>query len=310
MPVNRLLLSIISFIISPLILFFLSFHIIFSYSPAFFSSFMVLNFACFVIIAFATSILFIYFLLPTVKRISDVDLLYNSLLLAYRREIATNTQTRSLIKNMNINIENERKYIARELHDQLNSYLVSTRLHLIRSNAIINNNHDFRDDHLLPGFIDNAIFSIDGVIAVSRDIISGLRPEVIDCLGLAGAIGELIYKYDAITPQCSFRFHSSGDISSLSDAINIAIYRIVQESITNTVKHARASYVSVFIKNSHDSGIVITITDNGVGFDLTDSLSGSGTGLIGMRERAISFGGFFNLDSSEDGSTIRVSLPI
>jgi two-component system sensor histidine kinase UhpB len=126
---------------------------------------------------------------------------------------------------------------------------------------------------------------------------------------LAGAIEELVRHFDEINPQCQFVFRVESSLPALPDQLAIVAYRIVQEALTNVIKHAQASRCEVRIAVPPDHPCVqLVIEDNGKGFAPT--AGGAGIGIVGMRERAHAIGGPMNIDSAPGrGTTVTVVMP-
>jgi len=135
-----------------------------------------------------------------------------------------------------------------------------------------------------------------------------LRPGVLDDLGLVEALKDAIAAWQERNPNTHCRFNVSGDLENLGERINITVYRIVQECLTNISKHAQADNITIALTKAAD-GLLLAIQDDGKGVDL--SIPRSGLGLVGMRERVESLGGEFSLDSREgDGLSIMISVPL
>jgi len=135
-----------------------------------------------------------------------------------------------------------------------------------------------------------------------------LRPAVLDDLGLVEALKEELSAWLDRNPEIETRLDVAGNLDDLDERINITIYRIVQECLTNITRHAGAGRVSISLSGDIDS-LVLYVSDNGRGLDM--SLPSDGLGLIGMRERAEGLGGEFMLESEQGaGATIRVRIPL
>ena len=136
-----------------------------------------------------------------------------------------------------------------------------------------------------------------------------LRPEVLDMLGLHGAVEEMLRHYDRES-GCRFTFHSEGDFSQLGNELAISAYRIVQEALSNVIKHAGATHAQVALSLSEvDHTLTIEVADNGAGFDV--GTSSAGIGIIGMRERVHALGGSIAFESSDtDGTVVSITLPL
>jgi PAS domain S-box-containing protein len=204
--------------------------------------------------------------------------------------------------------ELERKNIARELHDALGQRfaILNINLHTIRQSL---------SGPEAERVWQRASEDVTALIGQMRSISKSLRPPALDYLGLETSIQQLLQQHFSGT-LIKYHLEYAGLPAKLSEQIEITVYRIIQESITNIVRHADASHVIVEI-NGGEKGeeIEIIIRDNGKGFDVTsrdgkerDSLS---YGLIGMRERAKLMGGTFTAESNfEQGTRITVSLPL
>ena len=196
----------------------------------------------------------------------------------------------------------ERSRWARELHDQTLQSLGGLRVAL--SSALGRG-----DEATKNAAIRQAIEDIELEIANLRGIITDLRPSMLDDLGLLPAIEALLdRRRDAgleIVDELALGDLVSGN-GGLGPQLETTIYRLVQESLTNIVKHARATEVRVSLA-SIDGEVSIEVQDNGVGFDPEERTDGFG--LAGMRERVYLAGGSIELESGQRGTLLRVRLP-
>ena len=144
----------------------------------------------------------------------------------------------------------------------------------------------------------------------ARNLVRRLRPEVLELLGLRGAVEEIVRNYNDSQQTCRFEFQSTGDFSNLDNTLAIAAFRLIQEALSNVVKHSGASQASVSLLMSDANGVLqITVSDNGRGFDPSTAVSG--IGIIGMRERVYAFNGRVEIQSSASGGTcITIGLPL
>jgi signal transduction histidine kinase len=147
-----------------------------------------------------------------------------------------------------------------------------------------------------------------------RRLVLGLRPPALDELGLAGALRTRLMRLDgggidAESPNLDVRFDAAEPLPPLSAAAEVAAYRIVEEAVTNVVKHARASRVTVTIQ-PHDEMLLINVIDDGIG--ITPTADSSGMGLHSIRERATELGGTFAISAGPEGkgSLVQVTLPV
>jgi len=198
----------------------------------------------------------------------------------------------------------ERARWARELHDETLQGLGALRLLLAGARR-----RGEREQTELA--LDEAIEQIEHEIEGLHAIISDLRPATLDELGLRPTLEALLQRRRdhgalEITSELSLPEDPSTSQGRLPPEIETTIYRLVQESLTNIVKHARATKVQVKLTSS-PHGIAVEVHDNGIGF--SPQARSSGFGLAGMRERVYLVGGTLTVDSGDDGTTVRAELP-
>jgi two-component system sensor histidine kinase UhpB len=210
-------------------------------------------------------------------------------------------EKRRLIGKVNTAVEDERKSIALEIHDELNATLIAVRLEGQRI-ADLSPEGEVRDK--AQSIIKLAL----GLYNSGRSLVRRLRPEVLDMLGLDGAVEEMVRHYDSARSGCRFDLQARGDFSWLEGDIAISAYRIVQEALSNIVKHARATQASVSL-SLEQGELRMRIVDNGRGFDA--ALASAGIGLVGMRERVYALNGSIAVETSpESGTRISIAMPI
>jgi two-component system sensor histidine kinase UhpB len=146
--------------------------------------------------------------------------------------------------------------------------------------------------------------------ALGRDLVRRLHPEVIDTLGVRNAVEDMVNHFDKIHAECRFEFRAAGDFSSLRGNTPITVYRIIQEALSNVVKHSQAKICRVQLNCFADRKILqLEVSDNGKG--IIPGPSSMGVGLIGMRERVFGAGGKIYMSSEKTtGMVIFVELPI
>lgn len=199
--------------------------------------------------------------------------------------------------------EEERRNIAREIHDEMGQYLTAIRL----------------DIATLPKDGNNAVTEhakrinshVEHIQQGVRGLIHRLRPTALDAHGLIEAVEQLMsdWKKQHPTVACSLILEKS--CQNLSEKINIVAYRIVQESLTNISRHAQAHFVDVKIMRTRgilSDTLSIEIQDDGVGFNPHSPRAGFG--LSGMRERVEAEGGVFHINSNGKGALISASIPL
>lgn len=198
--------------------------------------------------------------------------------------------------------ESERRRLARILHDEIGQELTAIKL------AIQNQIHALHgggDDRL-----HGALNGVNEIIGRVRQISLDLRPTVLDDLGLIPALVWLIDRQRSLAGlEVSFRHH--GLDVRLSQEMETAVYRIVQEALTNIVSHADVLRATLLMWVT-DEELIFSIADPGRGFDLNTAMSaGTGGGLLGMRERARMLGGRVTIETTPGaGTTITANLPM
>ncbi len=198
--------------------------------------------------------------------------------------------------------EDERKRIARELHDELGQHLSALKLDLssLMSEVAASHCHER---------LAQAIDLIDATVASVRRIAADLRPLALDDLGLGAAI-EGLARDAARRLGIEVSARLGRDLPELDEAAAIALYRIAQEALTNVGRHAHATDARIELRR-RGADLVLTVRDNGRGFP-PDALRRSGRfGLLGARERADLLGGRFEIDNPPGGGgRVTVSLPL
>jgi signal transduction histidine kinase len=198
----------------------------------------------------------------------------------------------------------ERGRWARELHDETLQSLGGLRVAL--ASTLGRGDAGTKDEA-----IRQAIEDIELEIGNLRGIISDLRPSLLDDLGLRPAIEALLERRRAAGLEIESDLvlpGPEGPDGKLAPELETTVYRVVQEGLTNVVKHARADRARVSIKLT-GSDVIVEIEDDGVGFD-TDALAkASGFGLAGMRERVYLAGGKLEVESRFAGTLLRATLP-
>jgi signal transduction histidine kinase len=196
----------------------------------------------------------------------------------------------------------ERRRWARELHDETLQGLGGLRLLL--SSAIRSD-----DQTRVKEAMREAIGHIEQEIENLRAIITELRPAALDELGLATAIEALLDRHrvqSGLVVEASVQLNGSeGEERGLDVELETAVYRLIQEALTNVAKHARADSVRVTVRREGER-IAIEIADDGQGFDTAGATDGFG--LAGMRERVTLAGGTLLIDSGQQGTTLIATL--
>ena len=216
--------------------------------------------------------------------------------------IESRRQLRELSTHQKSIIEDERKRIAREVHDELGQRLTALKMDisLLRMR--------FGRDPLLYQRLEEMRKLADGTIDVVRHIASDLRPAALD-LGVVSAIQWLAEDLELRSDICC-RLDLLNEDVPMSDTQATAVFRVVQESLTNVMRHAQASEVLITLKD--DNGrLHLQVRDDGCGFQSIEAGQSLGFGLLGMRERVLGLGGTMQIESSEgQGTTVSIEFPL
>lgn len=199
--------------------------------------------------------------------------------------------------------EDEQKRIARELHDEMGGVLAALNMKVSMMAA-----HPPTAMADLMTEVDNLGNLVAAGIQSMRRTVTELRPSLLDEVGLTFAIERYVQEFERNTEiECDLRLPE--EELTLDGNQSTAIFRIIQESLTNVAKHAKASRVSIIL-SEWDTLLVLTVKDNGKGFALNAQKTKS-FGLLGIRERAAMVGGKAQITSAVGkGTTVRVSLPL
>jgi len=215
--------------------------------------------------------------------------------LAAQREFTTLLQQR---------IEEERAALARELHDELGQSLTAIRSiakSLMQQPAI----RAGTSQHSVQMLFDTAGSTADAL----HRMIPRLRPIQLDGMGLADALRDLITELQLGYPALAITFRTDHAMPALSEAIEIALYRITQEALTNVIRHADAQNALVWLRR-HDDALCLSIGDDGKGAPKTLIRAGH-YGVRGMQERAESLGGTLRFQPDEQGGLlVELTLPM
>jgi len=219
----------------------------------------------------------------------------------------TNNALREAQRRLLSEREEERKHLARELHDQIIQDLLSINYELeeIATRQTVSPE--------LDADLATVRKSIRDLIGNLRHICGNLRPPTIDSLGLGAAIQSFVYDWHKRT-GIEYTLDMDSDLGRLPETIELSIFRILQESLNNIWRHAHASMATIELRHTSPRTLMIAISDNGLGLpenlDLTALTSDGHYGLIGISERVSLLGGRMHLEKSEPGGTVlMVEIP-
>jgi len=222
------------------------------------------------------------------------------------RELDENRKLTQLIQS---HVEEERRHLARELHDELGQCVTAIKS---IGYSIASRSKDGGSKDAAADIHENAqtIVSVAShIYDVVHGIIRDLRPSGLDHLGLLETLSDTVNTWRALHPEIEFDVRLQGKLDDLGETINITLYRLVQECLTNLVRHAAASEAEISLTRS-DGSIKLMVADNGKGIGAGAAKNGH-FGLIGMRERVQALHGSFETESRPGaGLRVIVVLPL
>lgn len=218
-----------------------------------------------------------------------------------RRLKESHAQLRQLSTHREADREEERKRIAREIHDELGQQLTVLRMGISLLHLQFGNDHP-----LLKERVQALIARTDVTIQAVRNIATSLRPAALD-MGLNSGLDWLVSEFSQNTGiRC--RLRAPATRFRLDDDYTTAIFRVIQESLTNVARHAQASKVDVRLERNAKH-LQIEVRDNGKGLD-SGQLPKGALGMLGMHERAHALGGTVIIHSSPgQGTRVRMNIP-
>jgi PAS domain S-box-containing protein len=216
-----------------------------------------------------------------------------------------NRQLRILSRQLFHIQEEERRHLARELHDEIGQTLTAAKINL--------SSIETAAGEMVTSRVDETITLLDNLLRQVRQISLDLHPSLLDDLGLVPALRSLLDQ-QAHRAGLRTQFYTAEPFENLGAETQIVGFRIAQEAITNVLRHAGAQQISVHL-HTKAGRLEMRIIDDGTGFDLAEgerhAHEGLGFGLMGMRERAAIVGGRVEIISSPSaGTTVEVSLPL
>jgi PAS domain S-box-containing protein len=204
--------------------------------------------------------------------------------------------------------EEERRNLARELHDELGQ-----SLNAIKVDAVTIRDRSDNAAEVQRGA--KAIIEVSGqVYDVVRSLMQRLRPVALDELGLRSAVEYGVEQWRRRHPAVRCSFAAEGELDNLNEQFNITLYRLAQECLTNVAKHAQATQIAISLVRTDCAGhdgeeVRFSFEDDGRGFD--PGQRRQGLGLVGLRERVEALGGHFDLQSAPgQGVRVRASIPL
>jgi glucose-6-phosphate-specific signal transduction histidine kinase len=224
---------------------------------------------------------------------------------AQDRLAATLAENRLLVQRSIQVQEDERRNIARELHDEMGQWLNALKLDAVA----LRDRADLPED---ARALSRAIIEVTNhVYEVARGLMRRLRPVALDELGLPSAVQYLVDQWRRRHPDVRCSFETDGSTDGLGEILNITIYRFVQECLTNVTKHAQAREVRIELRHAAGEGRVsVSVEDDGRGLP-PGGEPRLGMGLLGLRERVEILRGSFRLDrGAPSGLRVSASIPV
>jgi signal transduction histidine kinase len=200
--------------------------------------------------------------------------------------------------------EDERRHLSRELHDETAQVFTAVKMQLEGLRTLLKDSATPRLDRLLA-LVDTGIRSI-------RNVTNELRPSLLDDLGLLPALRSLVSDFSERT-SLRATFEAPPELPAFSQEADLALYRAVQEALSNVARHAKATGVRVLV-TVQDEQLHLLVRDDGAGFAMgTDGRrrdANTRMGLTGMQERIHAVGGHVTFANSSSGAEVRVTLPV
>jgi PAS domain S-box-containing protein len=200
--------------------------------------------------------------------------------------------------------EDERTRIAREIHDELGQQLTGLKMDISWLSKKINSPNSEINQKLAESLV-----LIDDTVKTVRRIATQLRPSILDDLGLVSAMEWQSEEFEKRF-KIQTRFSTNVSIVEMESEIATGLFRIFQESLTNVLRHSKATEVAAVLQ-ADEGQLTLQITDNGIGFNAAQIENKKTLGLLGMKERTLMMGGTYEITSKPDqGTTVIITVPI
>jgi len=213
----------------------------------------------------------------------------------------TEKQNRALTQHSLEIQEEERRHLSQELHDEFGQSLTAIKVMAVTAA------HEKSDTQKITA---SMIEICDHLMTVLRSMMKQLHPLILTELGLKATLEDLLHHWEVRSVPTVFTLHYDDAVDQIEQATVIQIFRVIQESLTNIIRHAQASQVNISLQiNPESDTLVLSITDDGLGCDL-DQVT-SGFGLLGMKERIKLLDGKFKIQSQVNkGLQIKAEIPL
>lgn len=206
--------------------------------------------------------------------------------------------------------EEERKYLARELHDELGQQLTALKMDLswLAEKSVAAQNNQAISSRSISEKAETMIAAVDGAMNATRRIVGELRPAALDELGLEAAVEWLAQDFQKRTGIVC-RLETDFDERELNQNLTTTMFRIVQECLTNIVRHASATRANIRLKKANGD-LLLEVEDDGRGINESDASAAHSFGILGMRERALLLGGTIEIERRDAARGTRVVVRI
>jgi two-component system, NarL family, sensor histidine kinase UhpB len=222
--------------------------------------------------------------------------------LAVEHELKESRQVTHLIQKR---IEEERRSLARELHDELGQYVTAIKTFAV---AIASKTKEKAPE--VEASAQTIVGAANHIYDGMHNIIKQLRPGSLDNLGLPETLKDLVNTLQEQHQHLDVRLHLTGKLDALGETLNINLYRMVQESINNAIKHAQATILEIDLMLTDENALELIIKDNGKGMDIHAVDQTNHFGLLGIRERVQGLQGSFRVDAElGNGTAIHIKIP-
>ncbi|MDP1596670.1 MAG: sensor histidine kinase [Methylotenera sp.] len=246
------------------------------------------------------------FTLPEFERIGhSLNRMAESL--TAERQLEENRQLTHLIQK---HIEEERASLARELHDELGQYVTAIKTFAVAIANKAKTNSASAGMTEIASSAQIIVSAANQIYDGMHNIVRQLRPASLDNLGLAETLKDLVSSHQVQHPEIQIQLHLSGNLERIGETVSINLYRIVQESLNNALKYAKATTIAVSLIKTPDGELQLAIKDNGVGMDIETVDQDKHFGLLGMRERVQALYGSFSIEAAPNqGTVISIHIP-
>ena len=235
------------------------------------------------------------------------------------RDITDRKKTEEALKSSQIELkefashlqnirEEEKIQLAREIHDELGQILIALKIDLgMLKQKVLKSIKAVNAENILTNF-DSLFGLVDNTLNTTRKIMTDLRPEVLYLIGFTEAVKLYVNNFrERYQIVCSFE--NSIPQLNLNSQQSVALYRIMQESLTNIAKHAKATNVKIEL-GIKENKLIMKVNDNGIGFKTSKKNKPNSYGLLGMKERVYLLEGELSISSLPgEGTTIKVEIP-